>query len=109
MAYLLHRKQQSKGKCKSLSLVTRAQIMNQMFKCNPQEFLCLYVTIDETWVQHSTPETNEQSKQWIEAGGSTSKWPKTQQSAGKVMATVFWNMYGMIHINYLEKGKKITA
>ena len=29
-----------------------------------------------------------------------------QQSAGKVMATVFWNVYYIIHIDYLEEGKK---
>ena len=34
---------------------------------------------------------------------------KMQQLADKVMATVFWDVHGIIHIDYLEKGKKNTA
>ncbi|XP_076264859.1 uncharacterized protein LOC143199024 [Rhynchophorus ferrugineus] len=30
---------------------------------------------------------------------------KTQQSAGKVMASVFWNAHAIIFIDYLEKGR----
>lgn len=32
---------------------------------------------------------------------------KTERSAGKLMASVFWNAHGIIFINYLEKGKNI--
>ena len=39
---------------------------------------------------------------------SAPKRPKTQQSAGKVMASVFWDAQGVIFIYYLEKGKTIT-
>ena len=80
-----------------------------MFKHNRKEFLRRFVTVDETWIHHYTPETKEQSKQWVEAGGSAPKSSKTQQSAGKVMATVFWDVHGIIHIDYLEHGKTITA
>lgn len=30
-------------------------------------------------------------------------------SANKIMATVFWDCRGIIHIDYLEKGKPITG
>jgi hypothetical protein len=30
------------------------------------------------------------------------------QSAGKVMASVFWDAEGILFIDYLEKGKTIT-
>ena len=36
----------------------------------------------------------------------TPKRGKTQSSAGKVMASVFWDAHGIIFIEYLEKGKK---
>ena len=36
------------------------------------------------------------------------KRPKTQQSVGKVMASVFWDAHGVIFIDYLDKGRKIT-
>ena len=55
------------------------------------------------------PEIKEQSKQREEAGGSAPKRPKAQQSASKVIATVFRDVHSIIHIDYLEKGKTITA
>ena len=38
-----------------------------------------------------------------------SKKLKTFLSAGKVMATVFWDSQGEIYIDYLEKGKMVTG
>ena len=81
----------------------------QMFQLNPNEFLRRFVTVDETWVHHHTPETKQQSKQWVEAGSSAPKKAKVVPSAGKVMATVFWDAKGIILIDYLEKGKTITG
>ena len=67
-----------------------------------------FVTVDETWVHHYQPETKEQSKQWVASGESAPKKAKTVRSAGKVMATVFWDAHGIIFIDFLEKGKTIT-
>ena len=36
-----------------------------LFRRNSDEFLCRYITVDETWIHHYTPETKEQSKQWV--------------------------------------------
>ena len=80
-----------------------------MFNRNLKEFLHPCVTINETWIHHYTPETKKQLKQWVEAGRSAPEQPKTQQSAGKVMTTLLWDVHGMIHIDYLEKEKTITA
>lgn len=80
-----------------------------MFKRNPTEFLRRFVTVDETWIHHHTPETKEQSKQWVSSGERAPKKAKVGLSANKVMATVFWDVRGVIHIDYLEKGKTITG
>ena len=48
-----------------------------------------------------------QSKQWVEHGGRTPKKAKTVLSAGKVMATVFWDARGVVMIDYLEKVKQL--
>ena len=61
------------------------------FKRNPKKFLRRLVTIDETWIHWYTPETKQQSKQWISPDESAPKKAKTVPSAGKVMATVCWN------------------
>lgn len=75
-----------------------------MFKRNPKEFLRRFVTVDETWIHHYTPEMKEQSKQWISPGETAPKKARTVPSAGKVMATVFWDSQGIIFTDYLEKG-----
>ncbi|XP_025991875.2 uncharacterized protein LOC113004055 [Solenopsis invicta] len=65
-----------------------------MFKHNPKEFLRHFVTVYETWIHHYTPETKEQSKQWTKSGESVPKKAKTIPSAGKIIATIFWNSRG---------------
>lgn len=37
------------------------------------------------------------------------KKAKMVQSAGKAMATVFWDSMGIIHIDYMPKGRAITG
>lgn len=89
--------------------VTKSKECLAMFKRNKSEFLRRYITVDETWVHHYTPETQEQAKQWVSPGESAPKRPKTQTTAGKVMATIFWDSHGVIFIDYLEKGKTINS
>jgi len=61
-----------------------------------------FVTVDETWIHWYTPENKEQSKQWTSPGEHAPKKAKTVPSAGKVMATFFWDSQGVIYIDYLE-------
>ena len=65
--------------------------------------------MDETWIHHYTPESKQQSKQWTEAGCSAPKKIRSVPSAGKDMASVFWDVEGILFIDYLEKGKTITG
>jgi hypothetical protein len=62
--------------------------------------------MDETSIHHYTPESKQQSKQWTEASCSATR---SVPSAGKVMASVFWDAEGILFIDYLEKGKIITG
>lgn len=80
-----------------------------MFNRNPKDFVRRFITMDETWIHYYTPESMQQSKQWVSPGETAPKRPKTQQWAGKVMASVFWDARGIIFIDYLEKGKTITG
>ena len=84
----------------------RAVIKYLFLKGNKSEFWCRLITVDETWIHHYTPETKIQSKQWTAKGEPAPKKAKTVFSAGKVMATVFWDSHGVILIDYLQKGKK---
>ena len=62
--------------------------------------------MDETWIHHYTPESKQQSKQWTEACCSVPKKTRSVPSAGKVMASVFWDAEGILFIDYLEKVKQ---
>ena len=89
--------------------VNDSKLCLSVFNGNPNEFLRRYITVDETWIHHYTPESSQQSKQWVGPGESAPHRPKSQQSAGKVMATVFWDAHGILFIDFLEKGKTITG
>ncbi|KAL7723735.1 hypothetical protein ACLKA6_017243 [Drosophila palustris] len=71
-----------------------------LLNANKNEFLRRFVTVDETWIHHHTPESKEQSKQWISTGETAPKKAKIGLSANKVMATVFWDARGVIHVDY---------
>ncbi|GFX60187.1 histone-lysine N-methyltransferase SETMAR [Trichonephila clavipes] len=77
----------------------------ELFNRNKSEFLRRYVTMDEIWLHHFTPEFNRQSAEWTALDEPTPKSGKTQKSAGKVMASVFWDTHRIIFIDYLKKGK----
>ena len=89
--------------------MTTSEHCLDMFKRNPKEFLRRFVTVDETWIHHYTPEIKEQSKQWTSPGEPAPRKAKTGPSAAKVMGTVFWDSRGIIFTEYLEKGRTITG
>lgn len=91
------------------SRVVAAKALLARIHRNPDDFLRRFITVDETWIHYYTPETKEQSKQWIRKGEPAPKKAKTVKSAGKVLATVFWDARGIIFIDYLEKGQTITG
>jgi histone-lysine N-methyltransferase SETMAR len=91
---------------------TRMKICEQClehFNKNKTDFVHQFIITDETWIHHYTLESKQQSKQWTEAGCSAPKKTRLVPSAGKVMASVFWDAEGILCIDYLEKGKTITG
>ena len=66
------------------------------------------MTRDETWVHHFEPESKRASMEWSHPTSPRSKKFKSQQSAGKVMVTVFWNNVGVILVDFMSKGAPIT-
>jgi hypothetical protein len=79
------------------------------FNKNKTNFVRRFISMDETWIHHYTPESKQQSKQWTEAGCSAPEKTRSVPSAGKVMALVIWDAEGIIFIDYLERGKTITG
>ena len=64
--------------------------------------------MDETCVYHFEPETKQQSKQLKHVNSPKSVRFCKIVSAGKVMASVFWDSEGVLMIDYLERGKTVT-
>lgn len=81
----------------------------EKFQADPETFLRRFVTVDESWIHHFDPETKQQSMTWKRPSSPTPKKFKVASSAGKVMASVFWDAEGVIMIDYLEKGATITG
>jgi hypothetical protein len=81
----------------------------ERFNKNKTDFIRRFITMDEGWCRHYTPESKQQSKQWTEAGCSAPKKTRSVPSAGKLMESVFWGAEGILFIDYLEKSKIITV
>lgn len=47
--------------------------------------------MNETWIHNHTPDSHRQSGEWTPASENCPMWPKTQMSAGKVLAFMLWN------------------
>jgi hypothetical protein len=81
----------------------------ERFNKNKTDFMPRFITADETWIYHYTPESKQQSNQWTEAGCSAPKKTRSVPSARKVMVSVFWHAEGILFIAYLEKGETIIG
>ena len=120
VGYILHEELDMKKVCTRwvLCLLTADKECNRMkiseqclehFNENKTDFVRQFITMDETWIHHYTLESKQQSKQWTEASCSAPRKTRSVPSAGKVMASVFWDAESILFIDYLEKGKTITG
>jgi len=67
------------------------------------------LTMDETWLYHYDPETKQQSVEWRHSGSPRPKIFREQKSAGKVLASIFWDQDGILLIDYLPKDQTFNA
>lgn len=79
------------------------------FREEGDPFLSHIVTCDETWVHHYTPESKQASKEWRKKGETAPVKAKSRLSAGKVLATVFFDQRGLLHLDFLHEHKTINA
>jgi len=83
----------------------------EFFRRDPHDFLSRLVTMDDTWLYEYLydPETKQQSMEWRHCGSQRPKKFRVQKSAGKVLASIFWDQGGILLIDYLPKGQTINA
>jgi hypothetical protein len=61
------------------------------FELEVNTFLERMVTYDEKWIHYFTQESKHSSTEWHHKQSSPPKEFKTQLSAGKITASVFWD------------------
>ena len=66
-----------------------------------RNFLRRLVTADETWISYS----NQSRKRIWSRPGCQVQQPKLEAHCAKVMATIFWNYEGLVHLHLLEPGQ----
>ncbi len=64
------------------------------------------VTGDECWVHFYTPETKNQSMEWLPKGSKPPKKFKSVPTVGKVFVTVFWDTEGVLLVEFLPKSTR---
>ena len=72
-------------------------------------FLKRIITGDECWVHFYDPETKQQSSLWKKPEDPTPVKPRTQKSAGKILAIIFFDSVGVIYKHFVPQGQTINA
>ena len=92
-------------------MATRASACIALLKRfrSKNDILLRLLTLDETLVHYYVPENKAQSRQWVKLGSPRLKNFKTQPSASKVIATVFWDANCVIMLDFLPKRSAITG
>ena len=88
---------------------TSSEELLTLYNADPAGFESRVVTGDETWVHHWDPETKLESMTWKHKGSPTPLKFRTQPSAGKIMATIFWDAEGVLLVDFLPRGSTITG
>lgn len=81
----------------------------EMSRGNEEEIVSKMVTCDETWIRQWDPESKQESLQWKFKDEKPPRKFKVRPSAGKLMATVFWDTEGILLIDYLPKKRTMNA
>lgn len=71
-------------------------------------FMNLIITGDETWVYGYDMETKKQSSQWMEQSTPRPKKVRQVRSNVKVLLTVFFDIRGVVHHEFLPRGETVN-
>ena len=80
-----------------------------LYHADSENFLGKVVTSDETYIHYFQPTTKRESSQWLKKGADPPVKAKLINSAKKVMALIFWDMYGVLLVKYFRKGATLTG
>lgn len=86
-----------------------AELFLKTLRRESYAYLDKVVTTDETWISFTTPETKEQSRQWIRKGSRPPTKALVTRSEKKVMVIPFFDSEGLIYTNYVPKNTTVNA
>jgi len=81
----------------------------ESFRRDPNGFLSRLVTMDETWLYHYDPETNQQSVEWRRSGLPGPKKFECKNPLESSRLYFLGDQDGIVLINYLLRGQTINA
>lgn len=89
----------------------RVRCAQEFFRMMRQEpgFLQRVITADETWLYYVTPETKNQSKQWVERDAKAPAKARGSPSTRKTMAIVFFDSRGLVYTHYVPQGQTVNS
>lgn len=73
-----------------------------------QDKLNCIITGDESWIYAYDPETVDQSSEYRAKGEPRPKIPRQSKSKIKVMVTVFFDIRGVVHYEFLPTGQTVN-
>ncbi|XP_049815555.1 histone-lysine N-methyltransferase SETMAR-like [Schistocerca nitens] len=89
--------------------VEAAAEMLRLCRADPVDFFSLLISVDECWVYHYDPMTEELNKEWKRGEILPAKRAKMQQLSGKVLLRVFWDCHGVLLTDYACRGQTVTG
>ena len=89
--------------------VSDCQQLLQRFREEGDDFLLKIVTGDETWTHHYDPEEKNQSKKYRHTSSPPPRKFKVAPSAGKILATIFWDGNQVLLCEFLDKGATVNS
>ncbi|GFN86338.1 histone-lysine N-methyltransferase SETMAR [Plakobranchus ocellatus] len=90
----------------------RKDMCTQLLERNNAEgeaFLQRILTGDKSWVHHFDSECKAQSMEYRHKTSPSPRKFKVVASARKVLFTVFWDMEGVVHMDFLEQGQTVNS
>ena len=79
------------------------------FQKDGQAFLDKIITMDESAVSYHTPETKEQSKQWLKKGTPGPIKARSHATRTKQMVLAFFDNKGLIYTNIVPRGQTVNT
>ena len=86
-----------------------SKVLLSEYNRDPVDFSKSLVTGDETWLYQWEPFGKTQSMEWVERGKPAPVQCRQQSGTSKVLATIFWDIEGVVMIDYCPPNTTITG